>query len=59
MATIYAGLGKTDKAFAFLEEAYAKKSMSLPAWLESDLTLDGLRPDPRFQRLLDRMGLKN
>ena len=59
MATIYAGLGKTDKAFAFLEEAYAKKSMSLPAWLESDLTLDGLRPDPRFQNLLDRMGLKN
>jgi len=59
MATIYAGLGETDKAFAFLEEAYAKKSMSLPAWLESDLTLDGLRPDPRFQSLLNRMGLKN
>src|SRR5579863_3085589 len=59
MATIYAGLGETDKAFAFLEEAYAKKSMSLTAWLESDLTLDGLRPDPRFQNLLDRMGLKN
>jgi TolB-like protein/DNA-binding winged helix-turn-helix (wHTH) protein/Flp pilus assembly protein TadD len=59
MATIYAGLGETDKAFAFLEESYAQKSMSLPAWLESDLTLDVLRSDPRFQNLLNRMGLKN
>ena len=59
MATIYAGLGETDKAFASLEEAYAKKSLSLPAWLESDPTLDSLRPDPRFQNLLARMGLKN
>lgn len=59
MATIYAGLGETDKAFASLEEAYAKKSLDLPSWLESDLTLDSLRPDPRFQNLLARMGLKN
>jgi TolB-like protein/Flp pilus assembly protein TadD len=59
MATIYAGLGETDKAFSSLEEAYATKSISFPSWLVSDLTLDGLRPDPRFQSLLARMGLKN
>lgn len=59
MATIYAGLGETDKAFASLEEAYTKRSLGLPSWLESDSVLDGLRPDPRFQNLLDRVGLKN
>lgn len=59
MATIYAGLGETDKAFASLERAYAKRSLGLPSWLESDLTLDSLRPDPRFPSLLSRMGLKN
>ncbi|HEV2464548.1 MAG TPA: tetratricopeptide repeat protein, partial [Acidobacteriaceae bacterium] len=59
MATIYAGLGETDRAFTSLEEAYAKKSIGLPSSLESDLVLDGLRPDPRFQSLLNRVGLKN
>lgn len=59
MATIYAGLRETDKAFAWLEQAYAQKSLGLMYWLHSDLTLDGLRPDPRFQNLLSRMGLKN
>lgn len=58
MATIYAGLGDTDKAFASLEEAYTKKSLGLPSWLASDVVLDGLRPDPRFQSLLNRVGLK-
>ncbi len=59
MATIYAGLGESDKAFASLEEAYTKRSLGFPSWLQSDSVLDGLRPDPRFQNLLDRMGLKN
>lgn len=57
MATIYAGLGETDKAFAFLEEAYLKKSLDVPSSLKSDLVLDRLRPDPRFQNLLGRIGL--
>jgi TolB-like protein/DNA-binding winged helix-turn-helix (wHTH) protein/Flp pilus assembly protein TadD len=59
MATIYAGLGETDEAFTFLEEAYLKRSLGLPSSLKSDLVLDGLRPDPRFQNLLGRIGLKN
>jgi TolB-like protein/DNA-binding winged helix-turn-helix (wHTH) protein/Tfp pilus assembly protein PilF len=59
MATIYAGLGETDKAFASLEEAYTRKSLGLPSWLEADSVLDSLRPDPRFQSLLSRVGLKN
>jgi TolB-like protein/DNA-binding winged helix-turn-helix (wHTH) protein/tetratricopeptide (TPR) repeat protein len=58
MATIYAGLGENDRAFEFLEKAYAEKSLGLPASLRSDFLLDSLRPDPRFQDLLQRIGLK-
>lgn len=56
MATIYAGLGENDKAFQFLEKAYSEKSLDLSWSLNSDLSLDSLRPDPRFQSLLRRMG---
>jgi TolB-like protein/DNA-binding winged helix-turn-helix (wHTH) protein/Tfp pilus assembly protein PilF len=59
MATIYAGLGENDKAFEFLEKAYSQKSLGLPSSLSSDLLLESLRPDPRFQNLLGRIGLKN
>ena len=57
MATIYAGLGENDKAFEFLEKAYSQKSLDLSSFLKSDLLLDDLRPDPRFQSLLRRMSL--
>jgi len=57
MATIYAGLGENDKAFEFLEKAYSQKSLGLPSSLSSDFLLDSLRPDPRFQAILRRLGL--
>ena len=57
MATIYAGLGENDEAFEFLEKAYAEKSFAIPSSLKSDFLLDSLRPDPRFQNLLQRIGL--
>lgn len=59
MARIYATLGQDDKAFESLEKAYSEKAFSMPENLKSDLVLDRLRPDPRFQSLLLRMGLKN
>ena len=59
MATIYAGLDENDKAFEFLEKAYSQKSLGIPSSLSSDLLLESLRPDPRFQNLLGRIGLKN
>ena len=59
MATIYTGLGENNKAFEFLEKSYSEKSLDIPLSLKSDLLLDDLRPDPRFQDLLHRMGLKN
>jgi tetratricopeptide (TPR) repeat protein len=58
MATIYAGLGDNDKAFEFLERGYSEKSLDKSS-LKSGLVLDSLRPDPRFQSLLRRMGLNN
>ena len=57
MATVYAGLGQTDKAFTFLEEAYSKRYLDLPSALRADLALDSLHADPRFQNLLGRIGL--
>jgi TolB-like protein/DNA-binding winged helix-turn-helix (wHTH) protein len=57
MAIIYAGLGENDKAFEFLEKAYSQKSFGLSISLKSDLLLDSLRPDFRFQSLLRRIGL--
>jgi TolB-like protein/DNA-binding winged helix-turn-helix (wHTH) protein/Tfp pilus assembly protein PilF len=57
MATIYTGLGENDKAFEFLEKAYLEKSLEISWSLKSDLVLDSLRPDPRFQSLLRRIGL--
>ena len=59
LATIYAGLGENDKAFEFLEKSYSEKSLILPSSLKSDLLLDTLRPDPRFQNLVRRIGLVN
>jgi TolB-like protein/DNA-binding winged helix-turn-helix (wHTH) protein/Tfp pilus assembly protein PilF len=59
MATIYAGLGEKGKAFEFLEKAYAEKSLDISLPLQSDLLLDRLRPDPRFQSLVRGMALKN
>jgi TolB-like protein/DNA-binding winged helix-turn-helix (wHTH) protein/Tfp pilus assembly protein PilF len=57
MATIYAGLGENDRAFDLLEKAYAEKSLDFSLPLQSDLLLDRLRPDPRFQIMLRRIGL--
>jgi tetratricopeptide (TPR) repeat protein len=59
MATLYAGLGEKDKAFVLLEKAYSEKSLDFALPLQSDLLLDTLHSDPRFQSLLLRIGLKN
>jgi len=58
MATIYATLGENDKALESLEKAYSEKSLEIPSLLKSDPLLDSLRPDPRFQSLLQRIGLR-
>ncbi|MGA2728238.1 MAG: winged helix-turn-helix domain-containing protein [Terracidiphilus sp.] len=56
MATIYAGLGEDDRALQSLERASSERSFAVDR-LTSDLSLDSLRSDPRFQDLLRRLRL--
>ncbi len=57
MALVYAALEERDEAFAFLERAYAERSEQL-THLNVEPGFDLLRPDPRFQDLLRRVGLQ-
>jgi TolB-like protein/DNA-binding winged helix-turn-helix (wHTH) protein/Tfp pilus assembly protein PilF len=57
MATMFASLGDKDRAFAFLEKAYQARSFDMTENLKADLRIDNLRSDPRFQALVQRVGL--
>ncbi len=57
LATVYAGLGMHDEAFAQLDHAVSEHSAYLD-YLNVEPTLDGLRGDPRFLSLLQRVGLR-
>ncbi len=54
IALVYAGLDEKDQAFAWLDKAY--KERFNPSILMRP-AFDVLRPDPRFQDLLRRLGL--
>jgi eukaryotic-like serine/threonine-protein kinase len=56
IASIYAGLGDKDKAFASLERAYEDRSWYMNH-LKLDPELDSLHSDPRFADLVRRVGL--
>jgi adenylate cyclase len=57
IATIYAALGERDRAFSWLEKAFAERANNL-VFLRVDPRLDSLRHDPRFDNFLTRVGLK-
>jgi tetratricopeptide (TPR) repeat protein len=56
LASIYGMLGDKDKAFAWLEKAYAEKSAFI-SYIKVARDYDSLRSDPRYTNLLKRMGL--
>jgi tetratricopeptide (TPR) repeat protein len=56
VAVIYAQLGRKDEAFAWLEKSYEDHAPHLLS-LRVEPTLDSLRSDPRYGRLLQRVGL--
>jgi TolB-like protein/Flp pilus assembly protein TadD len=56
IALVYAGLGKKQDAFKWLEEAYQAHDVGL-LYLKVDPCLDPLRSDPRFDDLVRRVGL--
>ena len=55
IAAVHAGLGGANRAFAWLEKAYAARDANL-VFLPVDPKMDPIRGDARFQALLDRCG---
>jgi TolB-like protein/tetratricopeptide (TPR) repeat protein len=53
-ATVYAGLGDTQRAMDSLQRAYSQGSIDL-VQLKTDPKLDPLRNDPRFQEILKKI----
>src|SRR5438874_659619 len=56
LAIIHTGLGDNERALAELDSAYVERAWGMFA-LRVDPTFDGLRADPRFMRLLKKVGL--
>ena len=53
---VHIGLGENDQAIECLEQSFQEHSHWL-IYLHLDPSMDGLREDPRFQGLLQRIGL--
>jgi TolB-like protein/tetratricopeptide (TPR) repeat protein len=53
---LYAGLGDRDQALVWLEKAFQERA-GLLTWLNVEPMLDDMRPEPRFQNLIRRIGL--
>jgi hypothetical protein len=56
IASIYASLGDTDNAIAWLDRALQQRASTL-GFLAQNPAFDGLHDDPRFAALVDRVGL--
>jgi TolB-like protein/DNA-binding winged helix-turn-helix (wHTH) protein/Tfp pilus assembly protein PilF len=56
LALVHAGLGENDRAMEWLGRAYDERSPRL-VFLKVEPMLDGLRADPRFTVLVQRVGL--
>jgi hypothetical protein len=56
IAEVYAGLGERDRAFEWLDRAFAVRARSM-AWLSVRHQFDVLRGDPRYGALVDAVGI--
>ncbi len=56
-AIVYGELGDLDRAFEYLDRAYAEDPGSL-TFLRADPTADSLKDDPRLAELLKKLGLE-
>ena len=56
LAYVHLGLGETDVAFDWLEKSLEARDWQL-GMLKVEPAFDGLRSDPRFGALLERVGL--
>jgi tetratricopeptide (TPR) repeat protein len=57
IALVYTALGEKDAAFRWLDSSVTERSGSV-RYLKIEPRLDPLRSDPRFDALLQRVGLK-
>ncbi len=57
LTPVYVGLEDYDTAFELLEEAYGQRSFYLLFTIKSAPMYDPLRQDPRYEQLLEKMGL--
>ncbi|HMC21474.1 MAG TPA: CDC27 family protein, partial [Thermoanaerobaculia bacterium] len=57
-ALVCVALGKTDEAFEWLNKAYDERSSALP-FIKINPRFASLRNDPRFEKLLRRIGLSS
>jgi tetratricopeptide (TPR) repeat protein len=55
VALVYVGLGEKDQAFTWLNKAVDDRSLGFE-WLPT--VVDDLRPDPRFDSVRERLGLR-
>ena len=56
LARVNAGLGRSDEAINWLEQAYTDRSESI-VWLKVDPSLESLRGEARFKELVKRVGV--
>ncbi len=54
---MYGELGDLDRAFEYLDRAYAEDPGSLTSF-RADPAADPLRQDPRFDELMKKLGLE-
>jgi tetratricopeptide (TPR) repeat protein len=57
VATLYAGLNKTDQALRWLEKGYADHADCMP-WIATDAKFDSLRDNAQFRDVVSRIGLR-
>jgi TolB-like protein/Flp pilus assembly protein TadD len=57
LAGMYALVGETDRAFEWLDRAFSERSPYLST-LNVEQWFDGIRNDPRFAALLEKVGLR-
>ena len=56
LAVIHLGLGETDQAFEWLDKALEARDWQM-VLLNVEPLFDGVRSDPRFAALVERVGL--
>ena len=57
IAEAYAFREETDRAFEWLDRAYAQRDGGLPQWVKGDPLLKSIERDPRYAALLKKLRL--